>query len=484
LVLSRKELQKQKKAIYTKINIEVAPYEQPLEKISPFFPILSGEINGFKFFQHLTKEAQSYGFNPENTEYAARKLHKEYTDNIIQLLKTEKAIDNGLNDNDVIKRRNDALNNLARVIVIMKTEYRLEFCKKLEDMKLLTNLSHTRIKHYLYYENDELKRSDAGLEFSKLCFDNAEYSTILDMLEVEIEEFAENDDPDLKTHFIREDANKIRELLKGDDLFYVYRGFLVDEDEYVRAGNKVDGADYYKQNAGKGVSYSINEETAMYFIYYNLTFKADGTDNSYGNQTRTPSDLLPKPLITEDDYVKSQSKKISIRRNGLKKKPIMCKFLIDPKMVRGQHTSKNEGEINLLPDDLVVERYEIPHSDEIARQMYKFLLKAKRDVSDIDAMYNEDGVVITMYKENGRYYMVYADANDVNGKMQEVKEKMLAGKPVDWMTELKYVFLDNAIELPKDIDASKATPRWLDFVSRKPERKLRKRGTKYLINNL
>ena len=27
----------------------------------------------------------------------------------------------------------------------------------------------------------------------------------------------------------------------------MYRGFLVDEDEYVRAGKKVDGADYYKQ---------------------------------------------------------------------------------------------------------------------------------------------------------------------------------------------------------------------------------------------
>ena len=105
-------------------------------------------------------------------------------------------------------------------------------------MKLLTNVSMTRIKHYLYYENDELKRSDAGLEFSKLCFENAEYATILDMLEDEIEDLKDETDPDIKSHFIREDAEKIRELLKGDDLFYVYRGFLVDEDEYVRAGKE------------------------------------------------------------------------------------------------------------------------------------------------------------------------------------------------------------------------------------------------------
>ena len=45
----------------------------------------------------------------------------------------------------------------------------------------------------------------------------------------------------------------------------------------------------------------------------------------------------------------------------------MCKFLIDPTMSeREQHTTKNEAELNLLPDDLAVEHYEIPHSDEIA----------------------------------------------------------------------------------------------------------------------
>ena len=92
MVLSRKELQKQKKAIYTKINIEVAPYEQPLEQISPFFPILSGEVNAIQFFKRLTQDAISMGFRPEGMDYAARKGHKCYTDNIIQLLKTEKQL--------------------------------------------------------------------------------------------------------------------------------------------------------------------------------------------------------------------------------------------------------------------------------------------------------------------------------------------------------------------------------------------------------
>ena len=39
------------------------------------------------------QDAISMGFRPEGMDYAARKGHKCYTDNIIQLLKTEKAID-------------------------------------------------------------------------------------------------------------------------------------------------------------------------------------------------------------------------------------------------------------------------------------------------------------------------------------------------------------------------------------------------------
>ena len=254
MVLSRKELQKQKKAIYTKINIEVAPYEQPLEQISPFFPILSGKEDAITFYKRLTKKSiDEVGFKPTDMDYAALKGHKRYTDNIIEIVKTERAIDNGLNDDDVIKKRNNALNRVSQTLTLFQTQYRLDYCKQLEKMELLTKPSMTRIKHYLYYENDELKRSGAGLEFSKLCFENAEYATIIDMLEDEIEDFKNNTDPDIKSHFVREDAEKIRELLKGDNLFYVYRGFLVDEDEYVRAGKKVDGADYYKQDAGKGV---------------------------------------------------------------------------------------------------------------------------------------------------------------------------------------------------------------------------------------
>ena len=145
MVLSRKELQKQKKAIYTKINIEVAPYEQPLEQISPFIPILSGEVDAIKFYKRLSNDAIKMGFQPTGMDYAARKGHKAYTDNIIEVVKTERAIDNGLNDDDVIKKRNNALNRVSQTLTLFQTQYRLDFCKQLEEMELLTKPSMTRI---------------------------------------------------------------------------------------------------------------------------------------------------------------------------------------------------------------------------------------------------------------------------------------------------------------------------------------------------
>ena len=45
------------------------------------------------------------------------------------ILVTEKTIDNGLNDDDVIKKRNDALSNVSNTLTLFQTEYRLDFCK-------------------------------------------------------------------------------------------------------------------------------------------------------------------------------------------------------------------------------------------------------------------------------------------------------------------------------------------------------------------
>jgi len=98
-------------------------------------------------------------------------------------------------------------------------------------------------------------------------------------------------------------------------------------------------------------------------------------------------------------------------------------------------------------------------------------------------LYRANGVVITAFIENGRKYYVYADADDVNEKANAIRNKMLNGEIVDWHTEMKNIYLDNALQLPKDIEPLKTTPRWLEWLMRKPERMLRSKGQKYLAAN-
>ena len=51
---------------------------------------------------------------------------------------------------------------------------------------------------------------------------------------------------------------------KGE-LFYAYRGFLVEEDEYVRAGKKEDGAYYQSKDY-----HSLSIKTAYYCFWQML----------------------------------------------------------------------------------------------------------------------------------------------------------------------------------------------------------------------
>ena len=58
------------------------------------------------------------GFNPTGMDYEAQKGHKCYADNIIETAKAGKSIDNGLNDDDAIKNRNNALNRASQPLTL------------------------------------------------------------------------------------------------------------------------------------------------------------------------------------------------------------------------------------------------------------------------------------------------------------------------------------------------------------------------------
>ena len=66
---------------------------------------------------------------------------------------------------------------------------------------------------------------------------------------------------------MQSELKELRKSLDIGDPFYVYRGFLVDqyEYEYVRLGKQSESDDYCKQDAGIGISYSLDRNIPGYF---------------------------------------------------------------------------------------------------------------------------------------------------------------------------------------------------------------------------
>ena len=69
--------------------------------------------------------------------------------------------------------------------------------------------------------------------------------------------------------------------LKGNP-FYIYRGFAINKDEgkteRIRKGrlSKGEVEDYYKQESGTGISYSLSKDVAGYFAFRGIMFDEEG----------------------------------------------------------------------------------------------------------------------------------------------------------------------------------------------------------------
>ena len=153
----------------------------------------------------------------------------------------------------------------------------------------------TRLKQDLYNSCDSLK-DDKGFELANLCLDN-DIETLSVILDKEIAKKSNNAEKSIREHIRDVERVKLKELIEKGDPFYVYRGFLVEQDEYVRMGKKDEGSDYWKQDAGKGLSYSLDIDVAGYFCYWNLTWDENGNvrDKEYAKTSSIPCLLYTSP---------------------------------------------------------------------------------------------------------------------------------------------------------------------------------------------
>ena len=104
------------------------------------------------------------------------------------------------------------------------------------------------------------------------------------------------------------------------------------------------------QDAGKGVSYTLSYDTALFFCYYSLTFDKGIDRTIIDPDSENPIRLFPDAIRTKEERIDIQ-KNISLHKDKLKKKPIVCKYVINPEEVLGINADMNESELNLMPEE-------------------------------------------------------------------------------------------------------------------------------------
>ena len=482
---SFKNPKRRKQEIIKKVKEELSSFADLYVQTSPLYDVL---------FASETVNDLSRKMNPELEESICellakgeekllslyKDLHHRYLENISDLCFLDKLIEYGVANYD--ERREECIKDFRNIITFFNLEVQVRTLSKLHLLPL-GKVSHARLLHQCYYESNEL-HSLSGTLLSKMCFENLEYANLLEMLKIE-PNYKCLQSPPLIQHFASLDRAELQSLLKRGEPFFAYRGFLLDEDEYVRKGRRIDGFDYYKQSAGMGVSYSLREDVAYYFCYWGLVFGMTSeieVEKSARESIADPLESVPFPLWTEDEFIDYHARLVSSKIDAYRKKPIVCKFLVDPRDIKGFNFVKGESEINLLPEDLVVERYSIASSRDIAVNLLSCKRRSIRKLEEFQGCYKDDGVVLWMTSLGGKKVYIYADASRVNSEIAVLKNELIqSGQHYshDMLTKIRDLFLDAAVEVPSGVDPALPTREWIEFIQSESMNLQLKRGTWY-----
>ena len=248
--LSKKERKKLIKEIYNKINIEVGEVEGKIKEASPLYNYWESDgdrsilddivIKEDRYKETAEKIIKGVPLNAENF----------WNESMIILWKKEKAAEYGLTD--VFDDIKEAREKVTTIIQMVNTPTKLRSLQLIVDNNLMQPETLTRFKQSIYNSCDTLKDDD-GFKLASLCMDN-DIETLYTILDKEISKNTSNEGKGIKVHIRDTERKQLKELIEKGDPFHLYRGFLVEQDEYIRMGKKEDGSDYWKQDAGKGLS--------------------------------------------------------------------------------------------------------------------------------------------------------------------------------------------------------------------------------------
>lgn len=475
------------KKYFVEIEGIVDAKKEDIERVSPFYAFINDAEGTNEVLNRYTKERRleieqilRYRDPAERIEIIKKNIrdkdHKELVANIRKLLIYDTAVEKyGITKS--LKERERHKNFVELCIKEVGTKEKVEILKKIDEINLLSKVTSARIKQNAYHECDDLM-NEYGRELSEICFKNIEYSSVLSMLQLELDYYKDNNEPTINSHFCREEAFKLKELLDKDEPFYVYRGTNIGKDDRIRMGSKESGADYYKQDAGTGVSYSLDRNTAGFFCFFNLKDK-ETEDILSKNKIRN----VPKELWSKEEFCEFWSETIDMMIDKKQIQPIICKHLIEPKKIKGSNFGKSEYEVNIMPEDTIVVDYKLVKGRKIAECVWEVLNKRQKNTLNTEGGFDKDKIVVFTYEYNGKAYQLFADGADVGDAVNQEKTNAIkTGFGLD-ADKIREIFEKNAIQLPKRFSPQKLTKEFWDFIRRRPSSKWKENGQAYLIKN-
>ena len=408
----------------------------------------------------------------------------KFNNTIASLIAIDKLICEG--KDELYEERGLLLATLQELIGILTNKRKLEFISLLLQSKKLSEGTLFLIKMTIYSSIDTY--DEYGDKVAELCIKGNSIKVIEEAVEEELNNSIKYNAKNLRNEIIEAEARELNERIKKGNPFYIYRGFAINKDEgkteRIRKGrlSKGEVEDYYKQESGTGISYSLSKDVAGYFAFRGIMFDEEGNTvkNSIESQKYNfRADALNLAnLMDKNKFIKNTSDDLKRIRDERSKSPIICKYLIEPEKIKGYKLKMNEAEVNALPLDLKLVHYEIPHSKVIAECVLNYKNKGAVHHSNICGGGISGGIVSFTFDKNGKLYTIYAE----NDKVRNITDKYIdmrmngdSARSIEaelWCSLEKY-----AVEIPKDIGTDFGLKLWNSMKS--PFKIIRSVGKKY-----
>jgi hypothetical protein len=481
-----KKYRKWKKEQYQLIEYDLKQKGDIIERLSPFYSAATGDTKTSEALSIFNEDSNSYqmlkaGYSGGvDINKSMVKSHQQICSSLRSLIVYDKGIaEYEVNDDSAKQARDSGILEISSLIYELSAESKYFFLKNLCELGELSSMSEARLCWDCYYENNDMK-SDFTYKIGEMLIKRVDNDALDEILEWEMKQFQRDEDITLRNEMCIKDALLLQEYRNKGELFYAYRGFLVEQDEYVREGKKADGEAYYKWKAGKGLSFSFNKDTAYYFCYWQMCFmelegKFKGKDN--------PLRQIPNSIKTKEEYIEEVADKISQMIDACGKKPIVGRFMIEPTSIAMATSAKNEAEINVEPEEVVLVDYKIASSRQIAEAVYNKSYSTWVETSDVFNDINESKVVMLNTGDGkGGWQVIFANVKDIKDDIDKAKaEYKDNGDAKAFHIKLERIFKDNAVEIPKNINTRRnPTKRLWDFLTRNEEYLVRKRAQAYV----